>query len=105
MTVAAKDIYSGALTSTLTTPLYAAATSKGAVATSMSICNTTGATVNLTLKVNGVTRYAATPVPAGASWFVGPADMRWVIPNGATVTGGASTAAAIEISISGAEIS
>lgn len=104
MAVVAKKLYGGTLTTNLSTTLYTA-TAVTAVVTSVTICNTSASSAALTLKLGGVTLYAAVTVPAGATWTLGPNDIRQVVEVSETITGGASAGSAIEVRISGTEVS
>ena len=104
MAITPKELYGGTLTTTLTTVLYTVPASTRTVVTSLTVVNTSGSTANLTLKVNGVARFTAEPIAAGARLLLGPNDLRWAMATGITITGGASAGSALEVSLSGAEI-
>lgn len=105
MAVTPKELYGGTLTNTLSATLYTVPGATRAVVTSLAVTNTSGASVNLTLKVNGVAKFSAEPVAAGGRLFLGPNDIRWAMATGTTITGGGSAGSALEVSIYGAEIS
>ena len=103
VTVTPEVLYEGTLTSTLTTDLYTAPASTTAVVSSITICNTSGASTNLTLTFNGFKLYNAQPVPAGDSWFLGPNDLRQVLATGTKIKGGTSAGSDVDIRICGVE--
>ena len=104
MAVTPKELYGGTLTTTLTATLYTVPGATRTVVTSLAVTNTSGASANLTLKVNGVAKFAAEPIAAGGRLFLGPNDIRWAMATGTTITGGASAGSALELSAYGTEI-
>ena len=104
MAVTPKELYAGTLTTTLTSTLYTVPSSTNTVITSITICNSSGSSANLTLKAGGTTLFAAQPVAAGASLFLGPNDIRKVLATTKTVAGGASVGSAIEVTVNGVEL-
>lgn len=104
MAVTPKELYGGTLTTTLTATLYTVPASTRTVVTSIAVTNTSGASANLTLEVNGVAKFAAEPIAAGGRLLLGPSDIRWAMATTTTITGGASAGSALEVSINGAEI-
>ena len=104
MAVTSKELYAGTLTTTLTATLYTVPSSTNTVVTSITICNSSGSSANLTLKAGGTALFAALPVDAGTSLFLGPNDIRKVLATTKTIAGGASAGSALEVTINGVEL-
>lgn len=103
MAATPKKLYGGTLTTTTTATLYTAS-GVTAVVTSITVNNKSGSSANLTLTIDGTALFTATPVPAGATWTLGPTDIRQAIPASGTITGGASAGSALDVRISGVEL-
>lgn len=108
-TASARSMCAVALTTALATTLYTAPALNTNVTTPSStayvkeiiIANTTGATINVTIGVNGVTIFGAIPVAANDTKIIG--GMNAMLNAGATITGGAS-ASGVNVDISGVEV-
>lgn len=105
MTVTAKKLYGGTLNTTTSTVLYTAPTSTTTVVTSITVNNSSGSAATLTIALDGTPLYSAISVDAGGTWLIGPTDLRQVLAADATITGGASANSALNVRISGVEIS
>ena len=108
-TASARSMCAVALTTTLSTVLYTApalntnvtAPSSTAYVKEIVVANTTGASVNVTIGVNGVTILGAVPIGANDTKVIG--SMNTMLNAGATITGGAS-ATGVNVDISGVEV-
>jgi hypothetical protein len=104
MAVTAKKLYGGTLTTSAGAVLYTVPAATTTVVTNITICNKTTAAVSVTLTLDGAALFTAAPVAAHETWLIGPAELRQALPAAATVTGSAGAGSALDIRITGAEI-
>jgi len=82
--------------------LYTVPTGTKTIAKSLSLCNTTGAAVTITLKLAGTELYAGHSLAANASVNIQCLDQ--ILEAGELIEGSASVAAAVKYYLSGKEI-
>ncbi len=104
MTVTPKKLYGGTLSTTTSTTLYTVPSSTTTVVTNITVANKTSTAATITLAIDGTNLFTAASVNANETWTIGPQDLRHVMATTTTITGGAGTSSAIDVRISGAEI-
>lgn len=105
MAVTPKKLYGGTLSTTTSTVLYTVPSATTCVVTSITVCNKTSSVATVTVAVDGTSLFSGASVPANTTWTLGPEDVRLVMTAATTITGGAGTSSAIDLRISGTEIS
>lgn len=104
MAKTAKQLFSGSLTTTLTTTLYTApALTPAAIVKEITVANNNITTArNVTITVNGKKVTPAEPVPPSSKQVIA---LSTVMATGQTIQGGQDTGTDVDVTISGIEYS
>lgn len=97
-----KPLARAALTTTTTTTLYTVPAATTTVVTNIVVSNITGSAATVTLSLNGVALMSAVSIAANSTTVI---DLKQALNATQTIQGGASTGSALNVHITGVEIS